>query len=64
MVPQISKTFYRDIGIQYIYSVEKKSAIQNIDQLQCRQDIINSIIMFNMTKHQTHQTGQNSGASA
>ena len=36
----------------------------NIDQLQFGQDIINSIIMFHMTKHRAHQTGRYPGASA
>ena len=34
----------------------KKINNSNIDQLQFQQDVINSIIMFHMTKHQTHQT--------
>ena len=36
----------------------------NIDQLQFRQDIINSFIMFHMTKYRTYQAGRNPGASA
>ena len=63
MVPQISRTFCR-IAVYNSFILWKKINNSNIDQLQFRQDVINSIIMLHMTKHRTHQTGRNPGASA
>ena len=50
--------------MQFIYSVGKKINNPNIYQLQFRQDIINDITMFHMTKHRTNHTGRNPGSSA
>ena len=55
---------FMEISVYNSFILWKKINNPNIDQLQFRQDIINSIIIFHVTKHRTHQTGRNPGASA
>ena len=52
-----------EIAVYNSFILWKKINNPNTDQLQFQQDIINNIIMFYMTKHRTHQTDRNPGAS-
>ena len=59
---KLAKLFI-EIAVYKSFILWKKINNPNIDKLQFRQDIINSIAMFHMTKHRTHQTSRNPGAS-